>query len=407
MTPLVSVLVPAYNGERYIGEALDSALAQTHANLEILVGDDGSSDATPDIVADMAGRDSRIRLIRHPENLGAPANQIALHREARGEFIKPLLQDDLLERDCVARLLAHIAHNPGVALSFGRRSLINEVGDPLPDQVWNRRLLDEDTLLDGWQLGSAMLEASRNHVGEVTCALYRAAAVGDLDHLWHIGDHQYGPIGDVALWLKLLAQGLAAYTPETLSAFRQHGAQSSTRPEVQLGGLLEWGLAVLDAPRLGHLSSPRAERHALTSSLVLATRGLQQAAHDPTWSPRLREVTARLSDRLGAPELAPPTTWYPVALAAPAPTAEALGASVRRLRGLAQDEVVGRCVIAVAPDTVDAAVAHVEHALRSGPDFPLELEPSTDPGAIVDGAWLAVVTDGGSWADGASARIAA
>ena len=85
---LVSVVVPSYNASRYICETLESVLAQTYRNFEVIVIDDGSKDQTPDIVADYARRDSRIRLVNQPNSgVGVARNRgIA---EASGKFIAP------------------------------------------------------------------------------------------------------------------------------------------------------------------------------------------------------------------------------------------------------------------------------------------------------------------------------
>ncbi len=403
--PLVSIVIPTYNGEHYVAAALASARAQTYPNIEILVSDDGSHDATADILRAMAADDPRVRVIAHPQNIGPVANQIGLHEEARGAFIKPLLQDDLLAPDAVSRLVPPLAADPGIVLAFARRQLIDEYGDVLPHPPWTRALTEADAVLDGWELGSAMLEQTANLVGEVTCGLYRKDAVGDISQLWSLDGYTFGPVADVALWLKLLGRGRAFYTPEILSSFRQHGAQSTHRPEVALGGTREWCLLVMSGRRLGHLSSPRRERQALTAALAMAANGLRQAAHDPDWSARLRAVMQETLGRLADPELQPLAQHYPVAVAAPAVDPAEIRASVRRLRSLAQDAQVGRCVIAIPADAVETAVPHVERALALGPDFDLELTPTDTPGAVVAGPWLAVVTGEDAWAVDASERV--
>src|SRR3954447_6252717 len=72
--PLVSVLVPTYNGERFLRSALRSALEQSYRNLEIVVVDDGSTDRTPDILAATATADDRVRVVRRERNAGAYDN---------------------------------------------------------------------------------------------------------------------------------------------------------------------------------------------------------------------------------------------------------------------------------------------------------------------------------------------
>ncbi len=90
---LVSVIIPAYNAEAYIGEALRSALDQTYENLEVLVVDDGSQDRTAEIVRDAAARDERVVLLQQPNAGVAAARNLAIEH-ARGTYVAPLDADD-------------------------------------------------------------------------------------------------------------------------------------------------------------------------------------------------------------------------------------------------------------------------------------------------------------------------
>ena len=102
--PLVSVLVPAYNAERFIVDAVRSALEQTHTNLEVIVVDDGSRDQTGEVLKKF-GNDPRV-LCRRQENGGASAARNHCYRLAQGQFLQWLDADDLLAPDKVARQLA-------------------------------------------------------------------------------------------------------------------------------------------------------------------------------------------------------------------------------------------------------------------------------------------------------------
>jgi glycosyltransferase involved in cell wall biosynthesis len=102
--PLVSVIVPAFNAAATVQETLRSVLAQTYANIEVIVVDDGSTDDTAATVAQIAGRDARVRLERRPRCGVAAARNHAIGL-ASGEFIAPMDADDLwhptkLERQC-------------------------------------------------------------------------------------------------------------------------------------------------------------------------------------------------------------------------------------------------------------------------------------------------------------------
>lgn len=94
LLPLVSVVIPAYNAERWISETLRSVQAQTYQNLEIIVVDDDSPDGLARIVRDMAADDARIRLVRK-ENGGVSAARNTGIEEARGDLIAPVDADDI------------------------------------------------------------------------------------------------------------------------------------------------------------------------------------------------------------------------------------------------------------------------------------------------------------------------
>lgn len=91
--PLISVIIPAYNSERYLGRCLDSLIGQTYRNLEIIVVNDGSTDATPQIAEKYAQRDCRIKVI-HQENQGLVAARKAGLTIASGEYVSAVDSDD-------------------------------------------------------------------------------------------------------------------------------------------------------------------------------------------------------------------------------------------------------------------------------------------------------------------------
>lgn len=108
MMPLVSCIVPVFNGERYLREALDSILAQTYRPLEVIVIDDGSTDGTPRIVA---GYGPEIRYLFQPNAGPAAARNLGL-RAARGELIAFLDADDLWHPEKLARQVARLQARP-------------------------------------------------------------------------------------------------------------------------------------------------------------------------------------------------------------------------------------------------------------------------------------------------------
>ncbi|MGF1494602.1 MAG: glycosyltransferase [Microcoleaceae cyanobacterium] len=104
--PLVSIVIPTYNGEQFISETLQTALQQTYTNLEIIVSDDGSVDQTLDIVHSFQQQCNWPCSVLTHKNYGLVGNLNFCIQQARGKYIKFLFQDDLLEPDCIAEMVA-------------------------------------------------------------------------------------------------------------------------------------------------------------------------------------------------------------------------------------------------------------------------------------------------------------
>lgn len=102
--PLISIIVPVYNGEKYLRHCLDSIVAQRFTDWELLVVDDGSTDGSPAILDDYAARDGRIRVVHKPNGGQALARNEALQR-SKGEFISFIDCDDWLEPDMYERMM--------------------------------------------------------------------------------------------------------------------------------------------------------------------------------------------------------------------------------------------------------------------------------------------------------------
>jgi glycosyltransferase involved in cell wall biosynthesis len=110
--PLISCVVPVFNGERYLKEALDSILVQTYRPLEIIVIDDGSTDGTAAVVTSYG---AQVRYVSQPNAGPAAARNLGL-REARGEFVAFLDADDLWYPEKLTRQMARFAARPELAL---------------------------------------------------------------------------------------------------------------------------------------------------------------------------------------------------------------------------------------------------------------------------------------------------
>jgi glycosyltransferase involved in cell wall biosynthesis len=103
--PVVSILIPVFNRERFIGDCIQSALDQTFKDIEIIVVDNVSTDGTWLICQEYAARDLRIRTFRNETNIGPVKNWLRCVKEARGEYSKILFSDDLMAPEFIARTL--------------------------------------------------------------------------------------------------------------------------------------------------------------------------------------------------------------------------------------------------------------------------------------------------------------
>lgn len=127
--PRVSIGLPVYNGEAYLRPALDSILGQDYPDFELIISDNASTDATPDICREYAARDARIRYYRNEQNIGATGNFNRVFELSRGEFFKWMPHDD----ECHPNFLRHCmeafrSSAPDTVLVCSRSQFIDENG---------------------------------------------------------------------------------------------------------------------------------------------------------------------------------------------------------------------------------------------------------------------------------------
>jgi glycosyltransferase involved in cell wall biosynthesis len=116
--PLVSLLMAAYNNVAYIKMAIESALAQTHENWELLIQDDGSTDGTLELTEVLAARDPRIKLESNGKNLGYNQTMINVAKRATGDFYAHFDSDDMLERYAIEEVLRLYEIKPQLVLVY-------------------------------------------------------------------------------------------------------------------------------------------------------------------------------------------------------------------------------------------------------------------------------------------------
>ncbi len=132
--PAVTVGLPVYNGETYLNRAIKSVLAQTWADLELVVSDNASTDGTEKICRSWAATDSRIRYFRQKTNIGAGPNYNHTLELARGEYFCWLAHDDWFDPDYLERCLKALFDDSGRILSYAMMGVVDESGQVFREQ---------------------------------------------------------------------------------------------------------------------------------------------------------------------------------------------------------------------------------------------------------------------------------
>jgi glycosyltransferase involved in cell wall biosynthesis len=205
--PLISVLLPVRNGAAFLEQAVRSILDQTERRFELLVVDDGSTDATPDLITRLAAGDDRIRPSRAcGEGLSRLCNAAA--RTATGRFLARMDADDVATPDRFARQLAWLEAHPECVAVGGQAVRIDPDGWPIDD--WRVPL--EHAAIDGLHLrgfGGGLIHP---------CAMIRREAFDRVGGY----DESLDAAQDFDLWLKLAEVGRLANLPEVLLYYRLH-----------------------------------------------------------------------------------------------------------------------------------------------------------------------------------------
>lgn len=241
--PQMSVIIPVRDGERWVAEAIGSVLAQTLADFELLVIDDGSADRTPEILAEFAARDRRL-IVHRQQREGLVA---ALNRgleQAAAPLIARLDADDIALPDRFRRQSEYMKAHPEVVLLGGWATIIHENGD--------RR--GKDMRPEPSRLHSTLMRKSPFIHPTVVFRREAARKVGGYRAAFEAGE-------DYDLWLRLADVGGLAILPEVLIHYREHGS-SVTRTR-QLRQIYSARLARLAAAaRRAGRTDPSARLHA-------------------------------------------------------------------------------------------------------------------------------------------------
>lgn len=199
MEDLVSVIIPAYNAERFIGQAIQSVLDQTYTNWELVIINDGSTDNTAEIVKEFD--DPRVTYI-YQENRGLSAARNTAIRNANAEIIALLDSDDLWEPEFLEKMMGLIERHPDAAAVYCGFQYIDNQGKDIgipqskmfpPEEIYRTLICDGNWL--------------------VPCAVVFRKQLAELAGLF---DETISPVADADLWTRLAANHPLIGLPEVL-----------------------------------------------------------------------------------------------------------------------------------------------------------------------------------------------
>ncbi len=279
--PAVSVLLPVYNGAAYLRQSLQSVLAQSWPDFELLVCDDASSDGSADLLTEC--RDPRVRLSRHTRNLGLFATLNELVGAARAPLVRLWAQDDVMKPACLAREQRFWAEHPGLGLSYCAYDIIDGAGRHV------RTVTDGamPPVLEPWRATQLLFHwgCITSNISTVTVRRSVFDAVGPFAPLRVSGDFE--------MWARVARAYPFGFLNEPLIDLRLHRRQLSAAVSSTLAFIRENRPIYEDlAGRLPPPLRPRAAAHRRWRSMQYFHAGLRAflAGHFATGRAILTEV---------------------------------------------------------------------------------------------------------------------
>ena len=211
MGDLVSIIMPNYNSGKYIGAAIESVLAQTYTDWQLLIVDDGSSDDSVRLIERYADNDNRIRLFSNQSNLGAAeARNLAL-KHAEGRWIAFLDSDDIWKEDKLEKQISFMEEN-GYAFSCSDYSVINEKGEVIAEYATGRTGYTYRDILKSNSIGCLTALIDREKISDIHMPVEAVKRE------------------DMACWLSVLKKcGSVHNYQKSLAYYRVHNSVSSNK----------------------------------------------------------------------------------------------------------------------------------------------------------------------------------
>ena len=214
--PKVSIGLPVYNGERFLSETIESVLAQTYTDFELIISDNGSTDHTKEICQEYVLRDQRVRFVRSEVNRGASWNYRRVFELSQGKYFRWAPADDLFATESLAECVRTLDANPDAVLCYPQTLLINEAKEVIGTY-------DDDLHFRSSDPVDRFYKAIRRN--KLINAIYGLIRSEGLRSTALMGNY---PGADVTLIAELSLHGSFLEIPRPLFLRRMHGASSTS-----------------------------------------------------------------------------------------------------------------------------------------------------------------------------------
>lgn len=201
--PFVSVFIPVYNSEKYIGEAIESILNQTYRNFELIIVDDGSTDNTIQVINKYT--DNRIRVVQNKKNMGIPYTRNIGLNEARGKYLVLMDADDISYPTRIETQVNYMENNPNIVAAG---TAYKHIGNTKKKRVINKKGMSSNLTKIKLLFGSPLANAT---------SIIRLSIVREKNLKY---DEEFFVAQDYKFWVELSKYGELAVIPKLLYKYR-------------------------------------------------------------------------------------------------------------------------------------------------------------------------------------------
>jgi len=252
MHPLVSVVVPVFNGMPYLVDLTTSLVRQDYPNLEIIFTEGGGTDGSLDYLTSID--DSRVKILRMPRGTSAAENWTAATMQATGEFTKLICQDDLISPDAITKQVQDLLGHPSAVMAIAKRNIVDARGKVLYSNRGLAGLPKDQKQVSGDTVIRTCYRQGTNVIGEPLAVLFRTTLLQQAMP-WNDSN----PLMlDLSTYESVAPHGDVALRQDSIGAFRVSTSSWSTRiAKQQLQQTKDWQL---DYARHAHPAPSTIER---------------------------------------------------------------------------------------------------------------------------------------------------